>query len=1075
MQSTSRKPADLQRPRSQRVRFSVDTKVRTLQSRSIPYRVGYNWNKGGRLKELRIRHLARKFLKIWMQNTFGQIHPHVAKCHYDNVLQRRTFEGWRDELWASRKEWSLSLRADCHHKYYLLQLTFQNWQTFLSLQEEKKGKIQRAQWFDERRHKRRFFDRWENFVQMRRLKSRRNQMAREQHRRRNLNSIWCLWQMKLQQHQNICNMEDQALRHRTMILQSRAFLQWKEMHTAVCSQRENESKASLHYISSVKNKSLHQWQSFVCFRQHKRQSQVVATHAARLHLTRLSWGVWRSAWCRKQNEEDRLQGAGQLAMRVSQRRALLHWKAYVTRRKGKALRGHMASHHHHQCLQRAVLQGLSHHVSQNRAQQLNKKAAVQHHHQTMINKYWRLWKDRLEKAEDEPFQALTDMALTNYRMNLLSRSYDNWREKLAQQRHMQDLEWRADIWFAEHLLPHYLNSWIEFTLQRRLKKDRRHRADVYNKQRLCTWVLYTWQERSGRRKEEMLWQRMAILHEEQRRLQRAWARWRKQTHQQMGEGKEKHQGQRCPHVSVTQRKDATTELHGSEEQACLQGDLYCTRRVLDMWKKFVQRQKFQTNRIEQMQRCHEDEVAKHSFVAWKFYFQGQYRLNASEQTAQALWHWALTLQAKVFLAWREETKFAMSEQHQQRDAVSRAQSSLNQPYAVEPLQRETTGAEKAQRHHNTKLLCKALRAWNHHHHACLKYKVMKQQGMLVLRLKMYRSYFQLWRRKFQDTLKVAEQTQRALWHWALTLQAKVLDGWRLWVTEQRRKKMEAVEATQVYGDHMTDIRTSQMWHGNEARWLHIQSVVRYFFLRWKQRALCKPLTAQEVRHQPLTKRMTFCFTDLKKDSPSDSGECDADGMDLISPFIRRQPRRCKELFEPLLKVLPYDGLLASPGDSAHSCPSQTYLPAPQTPCDLLLPPAAFMSTEKKYGNGSMLLQDVHPSAPSGQTDEASPLIKELMSIQQDMRSFQQDRKQLRLWQRTKDVLHCWLQTSGKDEDMDKNSVCQQMNEMEERIERLSCELATRRPAMHLHAERLRHLQAALDSSGFSSLYKKVQM
>nr|XP_057930874.1 protein SFI1 homolog isoform X2 [Doryrhamphus excisus] len=1083
MQNNSRKSAPLQRARSQRVKFGVDTKVHSLQSRSIPYRVGYNWNKGGRLKELRIRHLARKFLKIWMQNTFGQILPHVAKCHYDSVLQRRTFGGWRDELWASRKEWSLSLRAECHHKYYLLQLTFQSWQTYLALQEEKKSKLHKAQWFDERRRKRRFLDRWENFIQMRRLKSGRNQLARKHHRRTNLYSVWRLWQIKLQQRQKICNMEDQALTHRTVKLQSKAFLQWKEKHAAVCSQRENESKAWLHYISSMKNKSLRDWKSFVRFRQHKRQSQAIATHVACLRLTRLSWTLWRSAWRHKQTEEERLQGAWQLTMRVSQRRALLHWRAYVTRRKEKALRGHMASRHHHKCLQRAVLRGLSLHVSQKRAQQLNKK---------MINKYWRLWKDRLEEAEDEPFQTLTDLALTNYRTNLLSRSYDNWRVKLAQQRHLQELEWRADVWFAEHLLPHYFYSWIEFTHQRRLKKDRTHRADVYNKQRLCTWVWYSWQERLGKRKEEMLSQRMAILHDEQRRLQRAWARWRRRTQQE----KEK---QGCRRISVTQQKDATPELHGrrsSEEQACRQGNLCRMRRALDKWKKFVQGQKFQTNRLERMQRCHEDGVAKHSFVAWK----GQYRLNVSEQTERALWHWALTLQAKVFLAWREETKCAV---------FIRADGALNQgnnyPRPAEPLKRQT---EKSQEHHNTQVLLKALRAWNKHHHARLKYKVMKQQGMLVLRRKMYQNYFQLWRRKFQDTLQVAEQTEQALWHWALTLQAKVLDGWRLWVTEQRKKKIEAVEAAQVYGDHMSDIKRSQRRHDEEARWLRIQSVVRYCFMRWKQRALCKPLAAQ-----PLTTKVTFCVTDLKKDSPAD---CDADVLDLTSPIIRRQPRRCTELFEPPLNVLQYEGtLLASPRLSEHSCPSQKYLPAlfstslrhpsipfpaahqmgdewdvslkkiplstedaTHTPRDLLLPPAAFMSTEKTdilLGNGSIRLQDVHPIAPSGETDEPSSLIIELRSIQQDMRSFQQDRKQLRLWQRTKDVLQCWLQTSGKDEDVDKNSVCQQMKEMEERIDRLSRELEKRRPAMRLHAERVRRLQTALDSSGFSSLYKQAQM
>ncbi|XP_061907500.1 protein SFI1 homolog isoform X3 [Entelurus aequoreus] len=1299
MENNSTKSADLQRPISDRVRFSVESEARTVQCTctSIPHRVGYNWNKGGRLKDLRLRHLARKFFTIWMQNTFGQILPYVAKCHYENMLQKRIFQGWRDEWWASRKEWSLSLRAECHHKYHLLLLTFQRWQTFISLQDEKKSKILKAKLFDNRRRMRHFWHKWENFVQMRRLKRRRNQSAREKHRRTHLRSLWRLWQIKYQQHQNICTMEDQALKLRTVNLQSRAFLQWKERHAAVCSQRENESKASLHYISSGKKKWLIQWRTVVSSRQHKKQLQAVAMHTAHLLLMRQSWEVWRIAWRRKHSEEERLKGAEQLTIRCAQRRAVLKWRAYVTGRKEKAGRDQMASQHHHQHLQRALLQVMSFNVSQNRARRLNNEVAVQHHYQTVINRYWWLWKDRLEEAEDEPFQALTDMALTNYRMTLLSRFYDHWREKLAQQRHMQELEWRADIWFAEHLLPRYLNSWIEFTLQKRLKTDRRRRADVYNMQRLCTWVLHTWQERAEKHKDEMLSQRMAILHEEQSRLQRVWARWRQRTQQRMGEEKEKRQEQKCSLVPVKQQEDAITELPDSEQQACLQGDLCCMRRALARWKKFVQRQKLKTRKLEHKQHCQENQVNKQSVVTWEV------QHNMSKKTVEALWHWALTLQAKVFLAWREKTKCVVFEQHQQREALSMAQSILNQsknqPHTEVLLQLETTGTEKAQRHHDNRLLRNALRAWNEYHHAHLKYKVQhnfSEKTQLALwhrALTLQAKVFLAWREKTKcvvfeqhqqrEALSLAksvfnqvellqrkttgtekaqrhdtnvlrkalrawikhhhacpkykeprleqmqhcqenqvakqsfvslehnfsEKTVQALWHWALTLQAKVFDGWRLWVAKQRWKRLKVAEAAEVLQRKATGTEKAQrhhdtnvlrkalrvwikhhharpkykeprleqmqhcqennvakqsfvslehnfsektvqaLWHWAltlqakvfdgwrlwvaEQRWKRLkvaeaaevdkeppqtvgvmcvpaigdhmtdmqmlltESVVRRCAMRWKQRALCKPKVTEG---QVLAKTVTLSFSELKKDSPSEQY---ADNMELLSPIIRRQPRRKKELFEPPLKVLPHEVLPAA-GLLGHTCLSQTYLPGlfsaslhhpsisssaahqsgdvqqfsphktsiptedtPPTSCDLLLPPAAFMSIEK--------LGHMQPNETSGEYDVMSSLMSELMSIQQDMRSFQQDRKLLSFCQNTRDILHIWLQTSGKDEEVDKNTICQQLVEIEEYIERLSSELTKQRLSMRLHAERLRHLQAALDSSGFFSLCQQVQM
>ena len=55
MQSNVRKP-DLVRPRPSSVSSGDGIKqARRVHTRKVPYKVGYSWNKGGRLKELRIR------------------------------------------------------------------------------------------------------------------------------------------------------------------------------------------------------------------------------------------------------------------------------------------------------------------------------------------------------------------------------------------------------------------------------------------------------------------------------------------------------------------------------------------------------------------------------------------------------------------------------------------------------------------------------------------------------------------------------------------------------------------------------------------------------------------------------------------------------------------------------------------------------------------------------------------------------------------------------------------------------------------------------------------------------------
>lgn len=138
----------------------------------------------------------------------------------------------------------------------------------------------------------------------------------------------------------------------------------------------------------------------------------------------------------------------------------------------------------------------------------------------------------------------------------------------------------------------------------------------------------------------------------------------------------------------------------------------------------------------------------------------------------------------------------------------------------------------------------------------------------------------------------------------------MLFGWRLWVTEQRRKQEQAARAAQVYRDqllregvtciltyaaHMNDITTSLTQHSQEQvcicmcvclnftsginfkftksacvlqRSRHLQRVVRRCAMTWKQRVLCKP-----QREHP-KKSVTFFLTTpgSKAVPPSESVE-----------------------------------------------------------------------------------------------------------------------------------------------------------------------------------------------------------
>ncbi|KAM4582579.1 protein SFI1 homolog [Fundulus diaphanus] len=1098
--------------------------LRRAQPRKVPYRVGYNWNKGGRLKELRIRHLARKFLKIWMRNTFGQVLPQQARRHYSRGILRRAFDRWRDDWWTSRREWSLLMRAECHYRYYLFNWTFYGWRNFTSSQRQKKTQLQHAESLAAWRLGRLALDRWKDFTEIRRAQWRTADSYLRRKRLSDLRSVWSLWQTRLQQQQHLKALAGRAQEQRTLSLQRKAWNLWRETHRAACYQKKEESKAALYFIGRLKTRAFHQWMSFASHQKAKNDRKAVARRACRRRLVGTCWRGWRKAASHKRDEETRSRAADHLAVRSTRRRALVRWRAYVQLCSADAERNQAACQHFQRHLLRAGLQGFSLNVAWNKAHRLDHNMAVQHCRQTTVTKYWKLWMDRLEEAEDRSFQPLTNKAMTSSRVSVLRRSFHHWRGKLAEQRRTQEAQRRADAWFAGRTLPRCFNSWVEFTLQGRLRGRRRLKAEAFNRQRRLSWVFYTWWGRSEEHKEEQLSERMAVLHEERRRLQRAWLRWRRCTQQQIREAEKREASRRLYahrllRSVVMQWRDYSSEIRdrrARELQACVQGYLRCLRWAVEKWKQYVQRRRMKKSRMKEIQHHREDKLLKHCFMAWESHSfemslmceranelqqrrtEGLLRkalktwrekaelraeLRLAEQQAQK--HCQQHFQLKVFHAWREVTRRALSKHNQQREALRQAQITLDRArlqLVFRQWRKQTVAARrqrismgKARRHHDCRLLSTTLHAWSKYRCQHHRKKVMRRQGLLLLKLKMYQRFFELWKTKLQHRRREADQTERALWHWSLTLQAKVLQGWRLWVAEQRGEREHAARAAQVYRDqllregvtrilayavHMSDLTASLTQLSQEQRSQRLWRVVRRCAARWKRRALGKLPTEQEVRAPPKKKSVTFCLPGLGSVSTPAAQELDDEAL-------VRQKCSTDAALEP--PHPPYQKSFISAAELALESRTQ----------DLLLPPSAFMTTKTQKSMDSSGIREADSISPSKHLSsdfqepsltnppekDAPALTRELLSIQTDMKNFQQSRKQLRAWRKLRDVLRSWLQTSAEDEEVERSAVCEELKELEKRIQELSTELETHKPTILLHVERIQHLQSVLSNSG----------
>ena len=73
--------------------------------------------RGGRLKEIRIRTQARKFLFLWVKKTFGKVTYSQAQSYYLTRIKSKCFKTWKDFWWEQCGEMKMLVRAECFSKY----------------------------------------------------------------------------------------------------------------------------------------------------------------------------------------------------------------------------------------------------------------------------------------------------------------------------------------------------------------------------------------------------------------------------------------------------------------------------------------------------------------------------------------------------------------------------------------------------------------------------------------------------------------------------------------------------------------------------------------------------------------------------------------------------------------------------------------------------------------------------------------------------------------------------------------------------------------------------------------------
>nr|XP_054326373.1 protein SFI1 homolog isoform X5 [Pongo pygmaeus] len=812
-------------------------------SHLVQYCGTHTCTRQGRLRELRIRCVARKFLYLWIRMTFGRVFPSKARFYYEQQLLRKVFEEWKEEWWVFHHEWKLCVRADCHYRYYLYNLMFQTWKTYVRQQQEMRNKYIRAELHDAKQKMRQAWKSWLIYVVVRRTKLQMQTTALEFRQRSILRVWWSMWRQRLGQLRVSRALHASALKHRALSLQLQAWSQWQEQLLYVQKEKQKVVSAVKHHQHWQKRRFLKAWLEYLQVRRVKRQQNEMAERFHHVTVLQIHFCDWQQAWERRESLYAHHAQVEKLARKMALRRAFTRWKHYMLLCAEEAAQFEMAEEHHRHSQLYFCFRALKDNVTHAHLQQIRRNLAHQQHGVTLLHRFWNLWWSQIEQKKEREQLPLLHAAWDHYRIALLCKCIKLWLQYTRKRRYKQLLQARADGHFQQRALPAAFHTWNRLWRWRHQENVLNARATRFHRETLEKQVFSIWRQKMFQHRENRLAERMAILHAEGRLLHRSWFMW----HQQAAA---RHQEQEWQTVAYahhchgrlkkafclwresaqglrTERRAAEFHmaqllrwawsqwreclaLRGAERQKLMRAELHhqhsVLHRALQAWVTYQGRVRSILQEVAARESQHNRQLLRGALRRWKENTMA--RVDEAKKTFQASTHYRRTICSKVLVQWREAVSVQIYYRQQEDCAIWEARKVLDRGCLRTWFQRwrncsqrsaqQRLQLERAVQHHHRQLLLEGLARWKMHHRECVRKRLLHRQSTQLLAQRLSRTCFRQWRQQLAARRQEQWATVRALWFWAFSLQAKVWATWLAFVLERRRKKARLQRALQAY-------------------------------------------------------------------------------------------------------------------------------------------------------------------------------------------------------------------------------------------------------------------------------------